>query len=75
MFKVITRDVDGKGSRTYRTRAAAVRRFEEMYGNSFNFAVAEDFCDSAIKANPETIKCVRAVSDYGTVVIFKQLEE
>jgi hypothetical protein len=54
-FKVITKDVDGSTTRTYKNFDSAKKRFEAMSGHDL----------------PLGINSVSEVSDYGTVVIFE----
>jgi len=71
-FVVRTRDVDGSTSRTYKSRRAAVHRFEEMVGYSMAAAIGEHYHTELNPPSVATVRSVRAVSNYGTVVIFEQ---
>ncbi len=76
MFKVTTRDVDGSGRNTYKTRKAAIAKFESMYGHSMQTAIEERYYDVPAEKWPtaDTVRSMRAVSDYGTVVMFEEVQ-
>ena len=74
---VACRDVDGYSSRrSYSTLKAACKRFDEMAGHTVERAMEEYwyFLVEAGKPLPaiETVQCVRAVSDFGTVVVLER---
>lgn len=71
-FQVKTIDVDGRDKRSYTTRAGAWKRFEEMSGHTPEQAISEAFHAFPVESHPtrDTVKQLRTVSDYGTVVIF-----
>jgi hypothetical protein len=70
-YRVITRDVDGGGKRTYKTLAGALARFEEMAGFSVKAAYVEMTGNAA--PDEREIERVRGVSMYGTVVVFERI--
>ena len=74
-FKVKTYDVDGSDARRYKTRAAAIKRFEEMVGFSMQAAIDEAFYAAApeVRPTPDIVRSVSAVSMYGTRVVFSEL--
>jgi hypothetical protein len=75
MFKVTTHDVDHRSSRRYRKRESAIKRFEEMLGRKIETSIDEHYHATPADKRPtrETLKHVRDVSDYGTVVIFQEV--
>lgn len=77
-YKVKTQDVDGSGSRKFKTLDAAVKRFLEMAGGTIDGWIAEQFYAVIGAGNPapkiEDIACLRAVSAFGTVVTLYKVE-
>ena len=73
-FVVTTRDVDCSTRRAYKTRAAAVARFESMLGYTMQSAIEEHYYDTPAdkQPKPDTVRRVRGVSNYGTVVVFEE---
>jgi hypothetical protein len=75
-YIVCTFDVDGSTRRTYKTRAAAIRRFEEMLGYSMTSAIWEAY--HAIPEDrhptPDTVRRVGAVGHFGNRVTFEAVE-
>lgn len=71
-YTVLTRDTDGSDRRSYKTLDKALARFTEMAGHSLESAIAEQFYTLPADELPtvRAVKSVRAVSDYGTVVVF-----
>jgi hypothetical protein len=71
-YTVHTRDVDGSDRRSYKSIDKAMARFAEMAGHSLETAIREQFHDTPADELPtvRAVKSVRAVSDYGTVVVF-----
>lgn len=79
-YAVKTIDVDGsRPARKYKTLDAARKRFEEMYGHSMESAIEDAFyaLADAGKELPTVASLLRlrAVSDFGTVVIFNRIED
>lgn len=78
-YRVRTRDVDGGGSRSYATLAGAVKRFEEMAGGTIDGHIAETLFVLAERGERlpkiEELKSLRAVSDFGTVVLFEAVSD
>ena len=76
-FVVRTTDVDGSSRRSYRTRAGAWRRFGEMSGHTPEVAISEayHFLPEAQQPTRETVRRLRTVSDYGTVVAFEEVDD
>lgn len=69
MYTVTTRDTDGTIKRTYKTEAAALKRFEEMIGYPIANAVEEMFTETPDNyPNWTAMPYVRGVSDFGCVV-------
>jgi hypothetical protein len=78
-WTVATCDVDGRApARKYKTLAAAVARFTEMCGYTPEAAIADQFYERTEAGLPlpafETMRFLRAVSDYGTVVTIRKVE-
>jgi hypothetical protein len=75
IYTVMTRDVDGRSQRQYRTLKGAIKRFEEMYGHPMGTAIDEQFYALADQGKPlpliEDLMSLRAVSSFGTVVTFQ----
>ncbi|MBL0394332.1 hypothetical protein JJ685_24545 [Ramlibacter monticola] len=71
-YTVKTRDLGGSTSRNYKTRKAAIARFEEMLGYSMAAAIEEAFytLPADQQPTPDTVKRVQGVSHHGTAVIF-----
>lgn len=71
-YIVATRDVDGRTRRVYRSLKGAVSQFELMLGHSVQSAIEEQFYARMDQGLPlpklEDLRCLRGVSDYGTVV-------
>ena len=79
IYTVKTRDVDGSApARKYKTLAAACARFVEMAGGTIDGWIAEQFYERADRGEAlpkiEEIRCLRAVSNYGTVVVLTKVE-
>ncbi len=74
-YRVTTQDVDCSTRRTYKTRAAAIKRFEEMLGYSMASAIEEAYHAHTEKPTPDTVKAVRGVSPFGTVVTFRREDQ
>jgi len=74
-FKVKTYDVDGSNARRYKTRAAAIKRFEEMVGFSMQAAISERYWGAgvAVVPTPNDVRHVEGVSMYGTRVVFSEV--
>lgn len=72
MYKVSTRDVDGSSSRKFKTRAAAIKRFESMVGYTMQQVIDERCYMMADdqKPTPDTVHRLSGVSMFGTVVTF-----
>lgn len=74
-YTVKTQDVDCSTTRKYKTLAAARKRFEEMAGHTMEVAIGEQFYRLTEEGKDlpkvEEVKGLRAVSDYGTVVVFR----
>lgn len=74
-YKVRTQDVDGRTAKKYKTLDGAVKRFLEMAGGTIEGWIGEQFYELVDKGEPlpkiEDIKRLRAVSDYGTVVVLE----
>lgn len=75
MFKVTTQDVDHKSSKRYRTRERAIKRFEEMVGYKIEHVIDEHYHATPADKRPtrETVKALRGVSIYGTVVTLQEV--
>lgn len=76
-YTVATQDVDGSPPvRKYKTFAAARKRFEEMAGMTMEAAIFEQFYMREPKDLPpvEVVTFLRAVSNYGTVVVYRAIE-
>ena len=73
-YTVKTRDVDCTTSRTYTTLKGAIKRFEEMYGHSFEVAIEEFFYANVVHDIPlptrDTVTRLSGVSKFGTEVRF-----
>lgn len=77
-YTVATQDVDGRApARKYKTFAAARKYFEEMVGYSMECAIAEQFYMREPKDLPpaDAVEFLRAVSSYGTVVVYRAIKE
>lgn len=73
-YVVKTQDVDGSGSKSYASLKGAVKRFEEMAGMTTDQAIAEVYYDREKKPTIECLRSLRAVSKYGTVVVFRAMD-
>ena len=78
-YTVKTQDVDGASERTYKTAAAALKRFEEMLGYPIANAIWDMYYSEERDAANDyphwtTLRYVRAVSNYGCVVSIKRLD-
>jgi len=73
-FRVSIRDVDGTGYSNYRSLSRAAARFEALAGHSvkesFDFIQGETPYPA-----PDQLLSVRGVSNYGTQVVIKALDE
>lgn len=72
IYTVKTQDVDGRTTNSYKTWAAAAKRFEEMSGHTPDAALAFNWADHspAPSAAEYVLKgWIRTVSDYGTRVV------
>ena len=76
-FLVVTRDVDGGSRKAYKTRKAALARFETMLGYTVENAIDEALYDTPPASRPtrETVKRLAGVSMYGTRVAFAEIEK
>jgi hypothetical protein len=69
MYTVTIRDTDGSTKRTYKTKGAALKRFEEMLGYPIANAVEEMFTEEPDNYPDWTaMPYVRGVSNFGCVV-------
>lgn len=78
-YKVTTADVDGSGTRYFKSLAGAVKRFEEMLGYSVKGAIDEMYFKRAEAGKPmPTIECLRRLAGYshfGTRVCFEVADD
>lgn len=78
-YIVRTRDVDGSSTNRYASLAGAIKRFIEMAGGTIDGHIAEAHHELADRGERlpkiEELRHLRAVSMFGTVVIFEAVSE
>jgi hypothetical protein len=72
-YIVTTRDVDGSDKRVYKTKKAALERFQHMLGYSVECAISDQFYHLDNPPTFDDLNCVRGVSTYGCVVTIQKV--
>lgn len=76
-YAVKTRDVDCSTSRKFKSLEGARKRFESMVGYSAENAIEEQFYERTERGEAlpkfDEVKRLRAVSMFGTVVVFEKI--